>query len=170
MCCQQTSKMNRHVCSLLLAILALVGGAWTALAHDTLGRGQAIVAVYQPTTRLHPDPAELDYHRGVAYGKRGHWQDAVAAFQEGIRLKPDYAEAHSGLGEAYGKLGRLPDAVAALQQATRLQPKDAQAHYNLGVTYLMLGDQGSAREEYKMLKPLDQDLATALLRSLNNES
>ena len=124
----------------------------------------------QDVVQRTPDSAVAHNNLGVAYSTLGHWQDAVAAFQQATRLQPADAQAHYNLGVAYTNLRRLPEAVAAFQQATRLQPKDAQAHYNLGVTYLMLGDQGSAREEYKMLKPLDQDLATALLRSLNNES
>ena len=102
LCCQTPSKMKHHLCALLLAVLSLLGGAWPARAHDTLGRNHVVVAAHQPTSRVNPDPAE--------------------------------------------------------------------AHYNLGVTYLMLGDQGSAREEYTILKPLDQHLATALLRSLSKES
>ena len=61
-----------------------------------------------------------------------------------------------------GNLGGYQDAVAAYQQAIRLKPDYADAYYNLGWTYVILSDRGSALEEYKILKTLDQNLAEQL--------
>jgi len=43
-----------------------------------------------------------------------------------------------------------------------LKPSLAEAHLNLGMAYLKLGDKGSAMEEYKILRGLNQELANKL--------
>jgi len=65
-------------------------------------------------------------------------------------------------GLAYGKLRRYEEAIEACKQAIRIEPDDVDTHYNLGLTYLILGDNGSALDEYKILKDLDQDSANKL--------
>ena len=41
------------------------------------------------------------------------------------------------------------------------------AHYGLGLVYLMIDDKDSALEEYKILKDLDKDLASKLLKLID---
>jgi tetratricopeptide (TPR) repeat protein len=53
-------------------------------------------------------------------------------------------------------------AIQTYKEAIRIKPDDAVTHYNLGLTYLDLGDSGSALDEYKILKGLDQELANKL--------
>jgi tetratricopeptide (TPR) repeat protein len=53
-------------------------------------------------------------------------------------------------------------AYVAYKQAIRIKPDDARAHSNLGVAYLIIGDRGSALNEYKILKDMDSDLANGL--------
>jgi tetratricopeptide (TPR) repeat protein len=49
-------------------------------------------------------------------------------------------------------------AIEAYKQAIRHKPDYAEApHYDLGLSYLLLGDKGSAIEEYKTLKDLDKE-------------
>jgi tetratricopeptide (TPR) repeat protein len=52
--------------------------------------------------------------------------------------------------------------IESYKQAIRLDPDNAEAHYNLGLTYLCLEDNGSALEQYKILKKLDTELANRL--------
>jgi tetratricopeptide (TPR) repeat protein len=62
----------------------------------------------------------------------------------------------------YSKLRRYREAIEAYKEAIRIKPDFAEAHYNLGLTYLILGDKGSALDEYRILKDLDKDLANKL--------
>ena len=68
----------------------------------------------------------------------------------------------ANLGTAYGELGKYEEAIEAFRQAIRINPDYADAHYNLGLTYLILKDNGSALEQYKILKKLDSERANQL--------
>jgi tetratricopeptide (TPR) repeat protein len=66
------------------------------------------------------------------------------------------------LGVAYGRLGPYTEAIQAFKQVIRIKPDYADAHYGLGVAYLIIGDRGSALNEYKILKNLDNNLSNRL--------
>jgi tetratricopeptide (TPR) repeat protein len=66
------------------------------------------------------------------------------------------------LGAAYFHIGRFEEAISSYKQAIRLKPSLAEAHLNLGMSYLKLGNKGSAIEEYKILRGLNQELANKL--------
>jgi len=57
---------------------------------------------------------------------------------------------------------KIKEAIESYKQAIRIKPDYAKAHYNLGVTYLVIGDKGSALDEYKILKTLDAEQANKL--------
>ena len=56
--------------------------------------------------------------------------------------------------------------MEAFKQAIHLQPDFAEAHYNLGIIFLFLGDKGSALDEYKILKDLNQEKADELFKAI----
>ncbi|HPM90890.1 MAG TPA: tetratricopeptide repeat protein, partial [Tenuifilaceae bacterium] len=58
------------------------------------------------------------------------------------------------------------EAVEAFKQAIRINPDYADAHLGLGVTYFIVGNNGSALEEYRILKELDRDLANKLFNMI----
>ena len=62
----------------------------------------------------------------------------------------------------YIELGRYIEAIKSYKQAIRIQPEYSKAHYGLGWVYLIIGDKGSALDQYKILKKLDNDLANRL--------
>jgi len=59
-------------------------------------------------------------------------------------------------------LGQYENAMGAYKQAIRLKPDSVKAHLNLGMAFIKLGDRGSALEEFKILKQLDQESANQL--------
>ena len=59
-------------------------------------------------------------------------------------------------------MGQYEDAMGAYKQAIRLKPDSVKAHLDLGMAYLKVGDKGSALEEFKILKKLDQESANRL--------
>jgi len=66
----------------------------------------------------------------------------------------------------YFKLGRHQEAVKAFKQTIFLKPDFADAHYNLGIIFLFLHNKGSALEEYKILKDLNQDKGDELFNAI----
>jgi len=112
--------------------------------------------------RLRPDFALAHNNLGKNYSALGQYEKAADSFKEAIRLNFDYAEAHLNLGAAYEPMGKFEEAIASYKQAVRIKPHLGEAHLNLGMISLKTGDRGSALEEYKILKELDQGLANKL--------
>jgi tetratricopeptide (TPR) repeat protein len=132
------------------------------VAYDQLGRYTEAIEAFKQAIRIKPGYADAHCNLGVTYGKLGRYREAIEAIKQAIRVKPDDAEAHYNLGWTYTKLGRHTEAIEAFKQAIRINPGDAWAHYLLGVDYLITKDRGSALEQYKILKNLDNDLANHL--------
>ena len=107
--------------------------------------------------------AQLFYNEGLKEEGQENWSAALTYFQKATVKNPDNADAWSEVGYCYSSLGRHQDAIEAYKQAIRIKPDLAGAHYNLGLVYLLIiGDKGSALEEYKILKTLDAELANKL--------
>ncbi len=133
------------------------------VTYGKVGRYAEEIESYKQAIRINPDLADAHLNLGVAYGTLGQYTEAIEACKQAIRINPDYAKAHFGLGLFYGKLGRYTEAIESYKQAIRIKPDYVEAHFNLGVAYLLiLGDRGSALDEYKILKDLDKDLANRL--------
>jgi tetratricopeptide (TPR) repeat protein len=93
----------------------------------------------------------------------------IESFKQAIKIDPDLAEAHNNLAVAYGKSGKYKEAIDAFKQAIRINPDYSEAHFNLGIAYLILKDNGSALEQYEILKNLDPYLANLLFEEINSE-
>jgi tetratricopeptide (TPR) repeat protein len=140
-----------------------------AEAHSNLawlyhrnGRYFEAIASCKEAIRLNPDFAQAHYNLGNNYSAMKRYEEAAGAYKQAIRLDFNYAEAHLNLGAAYNQMGRFEEAVASYKQAVRLKPLLPEVHLNLGMTYLKMGDRGSALEEFKILKDLNQDMANKL--------
>ncbi len=139
------------------------------MAYLQLGRHQDGIEACKQAIRLHPDFVGAYYFLGRNYAALKHVKDAMEAYKEAIRINPDFAYAHCELGLLYAVQGRIRDAIEALKLAIRINPNLHRAHYahhSLGLCYLLLGDKGSALEEYKILKDLDKDLANGLFNAI----
>lgn len=65
-------------------------------------------------------------------------------------------------GRALLAFGRFEDAIPFLEEAVALDPEFAEAHYRLGVALIRAGNRDRAREQLRVLKPLDASLANLL--------
>ena len=74
--------------------------------------------------------------------------------------------AHFNLGLVYGKLGQADEEMNAYKEAIRIDPDFAPAHYSIGHAYLEQGDRAAALEQYKILKALDDELASKLFNQI----
>ena len=103
---------------------------------------------------------------GILYGKIGDHKRAIEVLKLAVQIDPESAEIQGALGVAYAMAGQPQNAVKSLQEAVRIDPTYAKAHFNLGITYLWLGDFLRAKEQYVVLKDLDQKMAQDLLMEL----
>lgn len=97
------------------------------------------------------------------------YHEAIEVFKKAIQIDQDHAESYNNLGCAYVELLRYKEAIKVCKQAVNINPKLAEPYYNLGVAYFMIGDRGSALEEYKTLKGIDKDMANKLRKFLNKD-
>ena len=130
--------------------------------YGDLGRHNEAIKAYKQAIRIKPDYAAAHYHLGNTYDDLGRYSEALESYKQAIRIKPDFTQAHNNLGTAYGRLKRYTEAIAAFKQAIHIKPDHASAHCGLGLAYVMVGDRGSALEQYKILKSLDKELANML--------
>lgn len=122
----------------------------------------AALKAFKEAVRLKPDWAEAHNQLGSKYRTFLRYDEAIKSIKEAIRLKSDFAEAHENLGIAYLYTGRYSEGVESLKEAIRLQPNLALSHEMLGLAYLALDDRQKAVEQYDLLKPLDQKMASYL--------
>lgn len=104
------------------------------------------------------------FYLGYCKGQLGDFDEAIPAFKNAIHLNPTLAEAHFNLGVAYANQEMFANALAAYKKAIRVKPEYARAHLNLGYTYLAFGDKSAALDQYKILRMIDQRLASDLIR------
>ena len=138
------------------------------LIYGQLHKYQEAIEAFKQVIKINPDNAEAHNQIGMLYSQLNRYQEAINAFKQAIRVNPDYADAHTNLGVSYMQTEKYQDAVKAFKQAIRNNPNSSQSHYGLGLTYLLLGDTGSALNEYKILKALDPELANKLFNLIYN--
>jgi tetratricopeptide (TPR) repeat protein len=83
-------------------------------------------------------------------------------YARAIRIKPDFAEAHYNLGNALLRRGEIGEAIAHYTEAVRTKPNFSEAHFSMGLAYVMIGNRNAAREEYRILRTINPELAMAL--------
>jgi serine protease Do len=115
---------------------------------------------FQNVVRINPESKTAHYNIAVTCAKLGQYQEAVEAYKKAIHIQPDFTEAHFNLGVVYGELGNHKNEVEAYKQAIRSNPDFAPAHYAIGKAYLKRGDKAAALDQYKILKNLDETIAT----------
>ncbi len=127
------------------------------LQYYLQGKYKESIDAFRVITRISPDDTYVHDNIGHCYYILGMYNEAIDAFKQVVRINPDDAMAHNNLGAAFGKAGMLKEAIDAHRQAIRIKPDYAESHFNLGLAYTL-----SALEQYKILKPLDSELANKL--------
>ena len=99
---------------------------------------------------------------------------AIEDMEEDVRNNPDDASAHCKLAFNYLVLLEYTKAIKTFKQAIRLDPDNTIearttehtvnefSHYGLGRTFLWMDDRNAAKEQYRILKGLDTELANTL--------
>ena len=118
---------------------------------------------------LNPEFSEAYYNLGICYEQLGDHKDAIEMFKKTIELSPDSANAYYALGYAYYQKRKYKQAIDAFENTVRLKPNNAFAFRKLGSAYVKVGKKDKAREQYQVLKQLDNQLAEELFREISND-
>lgn len=136
------------------------------VAYIKLKRWNEAVDAYKAVLRLQPNNAKAYFGLGLAYGDLGRWDEAAVAYKAAIHLDPDDEEAYFNLGKTYSQLERWEEAAGALRECIRLKPNLAMAHFLLGLVDIAMINPEAAKEEYVLLKNLDDGLAERLFDTI----
>lgn len=125
--------------------------------------------------RLSPGDGETLYYMGRAYEflkQNDKAADSYAKAVDGLlkftRENPDYSDGYYLLGNAYFALAKDDEAINAYNRCLKIAPRFARARFSLGLTYLVgKKDKVKAREQYNLLRSVDNSLAEKLREEID---
>lgn len=126
----------------------------------------ALVA-YQDAVRLKPDDTSSIIRLAetlVAVGQH----DKAGSYLSELTSGPGIFSFHYvRIGELYFSMKRYSEAVTVYKKAIATYPKNKSLNYGLGVSYVAMGQKQDAMAVYRVLAPLDNELAQKLLTEIN---
>ena len=125
---------------------------------------------------INPGDGETYYYMGRAYeflDQNAKAEDAYKKAIDGLikftNERPDYSDGYYLLGNAHFSVGNDDQAIAAYEKCLQLAPRFAKARYALGLTYLVgKKDKAKAREQYNLLRDVDNNLAEKLRQAIES--
>ena len=105
---------------------------------------------------------------GVSLDEIGRFESAVYALETAVFAKPEDGWAWARLGRALRALGRHEEAVRAYEQAITHGFAPAGLWWDMGLSAGEVGDLARLERACRTLRPLDQRLATKLVRRLKS--
>lgn len=165
--------MRRRVLQIAIPLTAaalVIAGMWTTLIYQQYAAiitqtASGVITPLEGASRLQsivdadPNTSIYVYEQGLLYGLAGDVQSAIQSFERFTQLEPDYAFGWLNLYALYAETGDFERALGAVQNAKRVSPFDAMISYDLAETYAILGDEDSARENYRLTLINSPDLS-----------
>lgn len=143
-------------------------------AYNDDGQYQAAIANCTTALKLNPGDGESYLYMARAYEFLKQGDKALDLYKKAIEglLKftgqnPEYSDGFYLLGNAYFAIQRDADAITAYNNCLALAPRFAKARFSLGITYLMTKEKDRAREQYNVLKTVDEKLAEKLRAAID---
>lgn len=66
--------------------------------------------------------------------------------------------------------GKTQEAIVHLSEAVQIAPNYGEGHLALGMLYLSMGKKDLALQKYKILKPINMNLANMLYQKISQDS
>jgi tetratricopeptide (TPR) repeat protein len=143
-------------------------------AYNDDGQYQAAIATCTTALKLNPGDGESYLYMARAYEFLKQSDKALDLYKKAVEglLKftgenPDYSDGFYLLGNAYFAIQKDADAITAYNNCLALAPRFAKARFSLGITYLMTKQKERAREQYNVLKTVDEKLAEKLRAAID---
>jgi tetratricopeptide (TPR) repeat protein len=143
-------------------------------AYNDAKEYQMAITTCNSALRLNPGDGETLYYLGRAHEFLKQTDRAADAYKKAVdglikftRETPDYSDGFYLLGNAYFALGKDDEAISAYNKCLQIAPRFARARYTLGLTYLIgKKDKVKAREQYNILRGVDNNLAEKLRQEI----
>jgi tetratricopeptide (TPR) repeat protein len=143
-------------------------------AYNDAKEYQMAITTCNSALRISPGDGETYYYLGRAYEFLKQTDKAVDAYNKAVdglikftQENPDYSDGYYLLGNAYFALAKDDPAISAYNKCLQLAPRFARARFSLGLTYLIgKKDKVKAREQYNILRDVDNNLAEKLRQAI----
>ena len=139
-----------------------------ALSHQ--GRIGEAMAHYAEALQINPISADAHYNLGSLLALQGKDSEAMVHLNEALRINPRDAQGHYQMAAILDRQGKTQEAIAHLSEAVEILPNYGEGHLALGMLYLRMGRKDLALEKYKILKPIDMNLANRLYENISKGS
>jgi tetratricopeptide (TPR) repeat protein len=152
------------------------------VAHEDLGYALYRLKMYdwsaeasKAAIRIRPDFKPF-YNLGLVHFATGNWHGAMLAFRRSIELrnryswKDEYTKAYYYLGRSLVKLGDVYKEIRSLKTDREFLDGDPINRFELASLYLCVGRTGAAREQHRLIKDIDSDLAKELLKLIKKHN
>jgi tetratricopeptide (TPR) repeat protein len=127
--------------------------------YYSLNRYTEAEGEYKKALRLNPNSIILQYSLGQIYLATERYKDAEVVFKKIISLSPNEYYGYYGLGQVYSKQGRYDEAITELSHSLNLKKDFFYAYADLAYAYVNKGEIEKAKEQVKILREYDKELA-----------
>lgn len=119
---------------------------------------------FENVLRINPDHPDAAYGRAKLLQDLGRIDDAVTAYKELSEKSADCVRCHYNLGAIYLELMKdYQKAVDEFTETIKLEPGNPQNYFARGYSYAKLGDEESARADYRVCLKIDPAFDAAAL-------
>lgn len=115
---------------------------------------------YKIALRINPNFTTLLYSLGQVYLSTERYDDAEGIFKKIISLSPNDHHGYYGLGQVFSKKGKYDEAIREFNYAINLRKDFFYAYADLAYAYADKGEIDNAKEQVKILRSYDKNLAS----------
>ena len=143
-------------------------------AYKRLERYEDAISSYESLLALSPEDVEVNGHLGLLLAGQGRYEKAIQYLKETLRLKGEDSLKPGILKQLLMRLQRYEQAIDAFNRIIKTEKTPehlAKARLEVGDVYYLMGERGTAIEQYAMIA-LEQDqdiyrLAQHYIKALN---
>lgn len=128
------------------------------LYGDEQGAARFLLMAIHSGSTSPRDTAAAETQLGDDYFNAGFLLGAEAIYKKALHTLSRYSPALAGLAEVNAGLGRTSAAIQLYKQALAVTPAP-EYHIGLGDLYTVSGNENAARQEYDLVRGLDQHVA-----------
>ena len=110
---------------------------------------------------------EIFYSVAWCYNAKGEYDKTIPYGIKALEIDNTYRPAYNELGHAYRRLEKYAEAIAQFKKNIAISPVDLAMLYS-GYCYTELKDKEGAMEQYEALNKINENMAAALKRVIDN--